>query len=293
VQPAGIESLEGLNVRRATAATGVRSHAVRIPWGEQGSEAGLRGWRLAATPAGLTRRRARASREAPIPGEEEGPKGGTSGAFRVAARRLGRRGGEQAVEGVEGVRESVHLHKRRGRKVARLDASRGCGRAAAMSRSCNRSRIRRAGSAVEDQSPGGESFERALHGVRSRQRSSGRPEGARETGVVTGSLRERRENRSDSKRGGARGDGLDLLVREEKPERRRNGLPGVPNQYRHYFPHLRPLNVRATPRGRARHPRGCAAVRPQGRAAPGPQGSARAAGGEVIRSPEGPRRVRT
>lgn len=130
-----MESLEGLNVRRATAATGVRSHAVRIPWGEQGSEAGLRGWRLAATPAGLTRRRARASREAPIPGEEQGPEGGTSGAFRVAARRLGRRGGEQAVEGVEGVRESVHLHKRRGRKVAGLDASRGCGGAAAMSRS--------------------------------------------------------------------------------------------------------------------------------------------------------------
>jgi hypothetical protein len=199
-QPAGIESLEGLNVRRATAATGVRSHAVRIPWGEQGSEAGLRGWRLAATPAGLTRRRARASREAPIPGEEQGPEGGTSGAFRVAARRLGRRGGEQAVEGVEGVRESVHLHKRRGRKVAGLDASRGCGRAAAMSRSCNRSRIRRAGSAVEDQSPGGESFERALHGVRSRHRSSGRPEGARETGVATGLLRERRRNRSGSNR---------------------------------------------------------------------------------------------
>jgi len=125
VQPAGIESLEGWNVRRATAATGVRSHAVRIPWGEQGSEAGLRGWRLAATPAGLTRRRARASREAPIPGEEQGPEDGTSGAFRVVARRTGRHGGEQAVEGVEDARASAHLHKRRGRKVARLDASRG------------------------------------------------------------------------------------------------------------------------------------------------------------------------
>jgi hypothetical protein len=287
VQPAGVESLEGQDVKRATAAPGFRSLAVRIPWGEEGSEAGFRGWRLAATPAGLTRRRARASREVPIPGEEEGPEDGTSRAFRVAVRRSGRRGGEQAVEGVEGARESAHLHKRRGRKVARLDASRGCGRAAVTSRSCNRSRIRRAGSAVEGQSPGGESFERVPHGARSRHRFTGRPEGGRETGVATGPLRERSGDRSDSKRGGLQGDGPGSWVCEGRPDGRRNGSPGAPNQYRHYFPHPRPLNVRATPRGRARHPRGCEG----GRKAPqDPRGSARAAGGEVIQSPVGPQR---
>jgi hypothetical protein len=154
-QPWGKESLGGRNVTRASAASGISVPRGADSRGEQSSGAELGGWRLAAPLAGGTAR-------------EQRPGDGCGSSRRIQAlktkpqeRSRSSRGGLGGAVGSNPPRASKGARYNEHPKCAEGGRWRGWkpreGRKRAATLEAVFDRIRRAGSAVEDQSPGGES----------------------------------------------------------------------------------------------------------------------------------------
>lgn len=163
----GEDSLGGRNVRRATAAEGVSARRGTDPPGR--SRLWSRGsWVTLSGAAGESN-----AQESMAPREGRRSSEGKKALKAKPQERSGSLRGDQGSaagskpsRASNGARESAHRTKRRGRKVARLDASRGVSRATTqrvanahpgVPQGAHASRIRREASAVEDRSPGGES----------------------------------------------------------------------------------------------------------------------------------------
>jgi len=182
--------------------------------------------RLAARPASPTRRRAWRLERGADPRRGKGPEGETSGALRVAARRPGKRGGEQTVEGVEwcsrerAPHETLRTEGGEAGRLARVESSDNSkGRESSARGPARGSCIPDPPRSMRCRGPKSRRGElghlRAARRARAGRQPSGRPEGARETRAVTersgepGRVRsgpvERRSSGRRSRSPGARG----------------------------------------------------------------------------------------